>query len=148
MKFDKLVNQILKESNTVSTENYYQDLANYLSPTLTIGENKINPDSGIVNSNQKGIYYNNKQVGKIEVTIEGNKLTLENIRRFNDAKEIQGYRIGEKVLQQIKAYALKHNLVISVEFANTGLEKIFNIIFKDWNITTEGSHTIAKNTQL
>jgi hypothetical protein len=144
MKFDKLVNQILKESNTVSTENYYQDLDNYLSPTLTIGENKTNPDSGIVNPNQKGIYYNDKQVGKIEVTIEGNKLTLENIRRFNDAKEIQGYRIGEKVLQQIKAYALKHNLVISVEFANTGLEKIFNTVFKDWDISTEGSYTIAK----
>ena len=126
-----------------ASDDYYEDLNNFFQGTFSIGENKVNPDLGYVDADQKGIYYQDQQIGKLEVTVENGILNLENIRVFQTIKPQSSFRLGEKVLTHMKNYASAKGLAVQAEIVNDYLRKKFGDIFSDWKVRGKGNLVTA-----
>lgn len=147
--FDVLVNQYLGkyflENSGTTTDNYYQSLNNYLKQHagLYLGKNTFNPETGMINPDQKGIYdiTTNKQVGKIERYVTGNALILEHIKFYTR-------RSGKArfVYNHDEEFARKHNLIVKGQLVNDITEHLFNTTYtqsRGWNVSFKGKRYTA-----
>ena len=118
------------KTNSFNIDSYYQELSKYLNQyNLRIDTNTINPFLDYINPSQKGIFFNNEQVGKIEKKIKLSYLIFINIKAYKP-----GLGLARKVYEFDKAFALKHKLKCRVDLVSNITHKIFHETFKDWNI--------------
>lgn len=114
----------------VSMEAYYDSLDDYLNQFgMSVGENLTNPKLPYNNPDQKGIYMQNFQIGKIETIIQNGLLILEHISSYN-----KGQGLVRKIWPHDKEFAKTHGLKVQSELVNDITKRIFHEIFNDWKI--------------
>lgn len=119
-----------------SSEPFYNGLDSYLNQYgMSVGENLTNPKLPYVDPNQKGLYLQNFQIGKLEVTLMRNKLILDNIASYNE-----GQGLVKKIFPYIKQYATEKGLQVQSELVNPYTLKMFQETFSDWIVRKVKGH--------
>jgi hypothetical protein len=144
--FDEIVNNMLLEygqTMVISTSDYYNQLSDHLNQFgMSIGGNKINPDLGYVDINQKGIYKDGKQIGKIELKIKNNILYIEHIKSYGKHYN-ENFGLVGKIYPFHHQMALVHNLIVKSNAVNEITKTAFLNNFKDFKIIKNGSNLTA-----
>lgn len=144
--FDEVMNNLLLEygqTMLISTSDYYDQLSDYLNQFgMSIGDNKINPDLEYVDVNQKGIFKDNRQIGKIELKIKNNILYIEHIKSYGKHYN-ENFGLVGKIYPFHQQMALDHNLIVKTNAVNDITKTAFLNTFKNFKITGSGSNLTA-----
>lgn len=129
MDFTHLYSIINEQATPVS--DYYNSLNSHLDQfNMSLGENMWNK-TGVIDKNQKGIYFAGDQIGKIERIIEPGTLYMDHI-----SAKVEGNGLVKKIYPHDKQYADKNDLVVISDLVNDYTYSMFINSFKDWNITS------------
>lgn len=121
----------------VPVTEYYHSLDNYLNQFgMSLGENLNNPKLPYNDPNQKGLYLQNIQIGKIERSIKRDRLILDHISSYN-----KGQDLVRKLYPHDKQFALNNGLKVQSELVNPYTLRQFQETFSDWNIKKIGTDT-------
>lgn len=146
LPFNKTFNDLILEyapTMKLTTDQYYSELSDYLGQFgMYIGENKFNPNIDYLNPTEKGIYLGDKQIGKIEISVQNNILSLEHIRSYGKHYK-QDFGLVKKIYAFHRQMAELHNLTVKSDAVNPITYKAFLDTFKDFEIHKSGTELTA-----
>jgi len=103
---------------------YWESLNTYLGQfNMYIGENEWNK-TGVVDEEQKGIYHDDIQIGKIDRRIENGELILEHI-----SSKYKGFRLVSKIYPHDEKFASDRGYSVSSSLVNDYTMEHFLRIF-------------------
>lgn len=121
----------------VRVTDYYTSLDQYLNKFgMSVGENLSNPKLPYNDPDQKGLYMQNIQVGKIERSVQNGILALDHISSYN-----KGQGLVKKIYPHDKEFAVNNGLRVKAELVNDYTLRAFKDAFSDWNIKRVGPET-------